>query len=111
MIGSLVKFLVIALTESTTNLAVRTLYKIKNSRTMWAEQNNALFKRFTFKDFSEAFAFMTRVALLAEKHDHHPNWNNSWNTVNISLNTHDAGNIVTEKDRQLASEIDKLVLA
>jgi len=78
---------------------------------MWTEQNNVLFKRFTFKDFSAAFAFMTRVALLAEKHDHHPNWNNCWNTVNISLNTHDAGDIITEKDRRLAFEIDKLVLS
>jgi len=76
---------------------------------MWTEENNALKKTFTFKDFSEAFAFMTRVALAAEKMDHHPNWTNVWNKVEITLNTHDAGNIVTEKDRKLAAQIDKLV--
>jgi 4a-hydroxytetrahydrobiopterin dehydratase len=76
---------------------------------MWNEENNSLKRTFTFKDFSEAFAFMTRVALLAEKHNHHPNWSNVWNKVEITLNTHDAGDIVTEKDRKLAKEIDKLV--
>jgi 4a-hydroxytetrahydrobiopterin dehydratase len=68
-----------------------------------------LYKAFEFKDFSEAFAFMTRVALLAEKKNHHPTWTNTWNKVEIWLNTHDAGNIVTDKDRQLATAIDKLV--
>lgn len=76
---------------------------------MWTEENNALKRTFTFKDFSEAFAFMTRVALLAEKHDHHPTWSNVWNKVEITLNTHSAGNVVTEKDRKLAAEIDKLL--
>lgn len=76
---------------------------------MWKEQENALYKRFQFKDFSEAFAFMTRVAILAEKHNHHPKWTNVWNTVEIWLNTHDAGNIVTDKDRILAADIDKLL--
>lgn len=76
---------------------------------MWKEENNTLYKRFQFKDFSEAFAFMTRVAILAEKHDHHPKWTNVWNTVEIWLNTHDAGNIVTDKDRSLANDIDKLI--
>ena len=75
----------------------------------WKEENNALHRSFEFKDFSEAFAFMTRVALLAEKHDHHPEWNNVWNKVNIKLNTHSAGDIVTEKDRKLAAAIDKLI--
>lgn len=75
----------------------------------WIEENNSLKKTFTFKDFSEAFAFMTRVALLAEKHDHHPYWVNVWNRVEITLNTHSAGDIVTEKDRKLAAAIDKLV--
>ena len=73
---------------------------------MWEEKNNALYRKFTFKSFSEAFAFMTRVALAAEKMDHHPNWSNVYNTVEISLSTHDAGNIVTEKDRKLAAKID-----
>lgn len=76
---------------------------------MWKEENNTLYKRFQFKDFSEAFAFMTRVAILAEKHNHHPKWTNVWNTVEIWLNTHDAGNIVTDKDRVLANDIDKLI--
>lgn len=76
---------------------------------MWKEENNQLSKTFTFKDFSEAFAFMTRVAILAEKANHHPNWSNVYNTVTIHLNTHDAGNIVTDADRKLANEIDKLI--
>jgi 4a-hydroxytetrahydrobiopterin dehydratase len=75
----------------------------------WKEEKNYLVKTFTFKDFSEAFAFMTRVALIAEKMDHHPTWTNTWNTVHIQLSTHDAGNTVTEKDRQLANAIDKLL--
>jgi len=76
---------------------------------MWTEANNKLKKTFQFKDFSEAFAFMTRVALAAEKMDHHPNWSNVYNRVEIELSTHDAGNVVTEKDRKLAAIIDKLV--
>ena len=76
---------------------------------MWKEENNKLSLSHQFKDFSEAFAFMTRVALLAEKMDHHPNWSNSWNTVHIELYTHDAGNKITEKDRILAKEIEALL--
>ncbi len=75
----------------------------------WTEQNNQLYKKFTFKNFSAAFAFMTRVALEAEKMDHHPLWTNVWNTVEIWLSTHDAGDIVTEKDHQLAKKIDALL--
>lgn len=75
----------------------------------WAEQDNRLKKNFKFKDFSEAFAFMTRVALIAEKMDHHPYWSNVYNTVNIELSTHDAGDVVTDKDRKLARAIDSLV--
>jgi 4a-hydroxytetrahydrobiopterin dehydratase len=75
---------------------------------MWEEKNNALYRKFTFKDFSEAFAFMTRVALEAEKRDHHPSWSNVYNTVEIRLNTHSAGDIVTEKDRALAAAIDRI---
>ncbi len=75
---------------------------------MWNEKNNKLTAKFRFKDFSEAFAFMTRVAILAEKYDHHPYWTNVYNEVTIELSTHDAGDVVTEKDRQLAIEIDKL---
>lgn len=75
----------------------------------WQEVDNALYQKFTFKDFSEAFAFMTRVAMIAEKMDHHPRWTNVWNTVEVWLNTHDAGNIVTDRDRKLASKIDAIV--
>ena len=78
---------------------------------MWQEINNALYRKFQFADFSEAFAFMTRVALAAEKMDHHPRWTNVWNTVEIWLNTHDAGDIITEKDRNLAAIIDQLLLS
>ena len=76
---------------------------------MWTEENNAIRKTFKFKNFSEAFAFMTRVAFLAEKMNHHPDWRNVYNTVEIILNTHDAGNTVTEKDRKLAEAIDRLM--
>ena len=75
---------------------------------MWDETDNTLHRRFEFKDFSEAFAFMTRVALVAEKMNHHPKWTNIWNSVEIWLSTHDAGDIVTDKDQKLAKAIDKL---
>ena len=74
----------------------------------WQEENNRLKKTFKFKDFSQAFSFMTRVALAAEKMDHHPTWTNTWNTVSIELATHDAGDVVTDKDRKLAKTIDEL---
>ena len=73
---------------------------------MWEEKENKLYKKFEFKDFSEAFAFMTRVALAAEKMDHHPLWTNVYNKVEIWLNTHDAGDVVTDKDRKLSKMID-----
>lgn len=73
---------------------------------MWTEKNNQLSATFQFKDFSQAFAFMTEVAFLAEKQNHHPLWTNVWNRVEIHLSTHDAGDIVTDKDRALASAID-----
>ena len=75
---------------------------------MWKEENNKLSATFKFKDFVEAFAFMTEVAFHAEKQNHHPEWSNVWNTVNISLSTHDAGDIVTEKDHQLAKAISEV---
>jgi 4a-hydroxytetrahydrobiopterin dehydratase len=75
---------------------------------MWKEENNALTRTFQFKDFSEAFAFMTRVAMVAEKMNHHPTWTNTWNTVSFQLSTHDAGNKVTDLDRKLAKAIDQL---
>ena len=76
---------------------------------MWTETDNQLTRDFTFADFSEAFAFMTRVALVAEKMDHHPWWSNVYNQVTIRLSTHDAGNTVTDKDRTLAAAIDKVM--
>lgn len=76
---------------------------------MWKEENNKLTRSFTFSDFSEAFGFMTRVALLADKMDHHPEWSNVYNKVDIRLSTHDAGDVVTDKDRALAGAIDKLL--
>jgi 4a-hydroxytetrahydrobiopterin dehydratase len=76
---------------------------------VWEESDNKLYKKIQFKNFGEAFAFMTHVALIAEKMDHHPEWKNVWNTVEIWLSTHDAGDIVTEKDRKLADKIDGLL--
>ena len=76
---------------------------------MWQETNQQLYRKFQFANFSEAFAFMTRVAKEAEKMDHHPLWTNVWNTVEIWLSTHDAGNVVTDKDRVLAARIDALL--
>lgn len=76
---------------------------------MWNEENNQLSRNFEFKNFIEAFAFMSKVALVAEKMNHHPNWSNVYNKVTISLCTHDAGNTVTEKDKKLADAIDKLI--
>ncbi len=78
---------------------------------MWTEENNALVKKFEFKTFIEAFGFMTKVALLAEKADHHPWWSNVYNQVEIKLSTHSAGNTVTEKDKKLAKEIDNIIAA
>lgn len=76
---------------------------------MWTETNSSLYRKFEFKNFSEAFAFMTRVAMEAEKMNHHPLWTNVWNRVEIWLSTHDAGDIVTGKDKKLAELIDKLL--
>jgi len=76
---------------------------------MWKQTDNKLYKSFQFKDFITAFSFMTRVALLAEKSNHHPTWTNTYNKVEIWLSTHDAGDIVTDKDKLLAEEIDAVV--
>lgn len=76
---------------------------------MWTETDNKLYRKFEFADFSEAFGFMTRVALAAEKMNHHPLWTNVYNNVEIWLSTHDAGDIVTDKDRKLSLKIDALV--
>ena len=74
----------------------------------WKEQDHKLVKHFEFKDFSEAFAFLSRVALLAEKHNHHPEIQNTYNKVSLSLTSHDAGNKVTDRDINLAKAIDNL---
>ena len=76
---------------------------------MWKEENNKLVQEFKFKDFVEAFGFMTKVAIEAEKMSHHPSWSNVYNTVTIELTTHDEGNTITEKDRKLAAKIDQLI--
>lgn len=77
---------------------------------MWQEIDNKLYRKFEFRNFGEAFAFMTRVALEAEKMDHHPLWTNVYNKVEIWLSTHDEGDIVTGKDRTLAQKIDAILL-
>lgn len=75
----------------------------------WEERDGRLTREFRFGDFSEAFAFMTRVAMLAETAGHHPDWSNSWNRVTISFTTHDAGSVVTETDRSMAAAVDGLL--
>ena len=75
----------------------------------WVEKEGRLFRTFQFKDFSEAFAFMTRVALVAEKQNHHPEWSNVYNRVEVYLSTHDAGGTITDKDWKLAAAIDRIV--
>jgi 4a-hydroxytetrahydrobiopterin dehydratase len=74
----------------------------------WTHENNKLHREFTFADFRQAFAFMTEIAFAAEAANHHPEWSNVYNRVEIGLTTHDAGNTVTEKDRQLAAAIDRI---
>lgn len=76
---------------------------------MWTEKNNSLQAEFQFEDFVSAFGFMTKVAIIAEKMNHHPSWTNTYNKVTFSLSTHDAGDIVTEKDHKLAKAISKLL--
>jgi len=75
----------------------------------WKTIDDQLVKEFEFKDFSEAWAFMSRVALAAEKLDHHPEWSNIYNKVVIKLSTHNEGNVVTQKDRNLAEIINALL--
>lgn len=75
---------------------------------MWKEENNQLQRSFEFKDFVEAFIFMTKVAFAAEQLGHHPNWSNVYNKVDIKLFTHEAKNSITEKDIKLSKEIDKI---
>ena len=72
---------------------------------MFQEIDNKLQASFKFKNFIEAWSFMSAIALVAEKNNHHPDWSNVYNSVKISLSTHDAGDVVTDKDRALAQEI------
>ena len=74
----------------------------------WNESDGALRTEATFADFAEAFAFMTRVGLVAQEQGHHPDMAISWNKVDITITTHDAGGIVTDKDRKLAAAIDAM---
>ena len=76
---------------------------------MWTEKDNALYRKFVFKDFIDAFAFMTKVAITVEKVGHHPRWTNVYNTVEIWLNTHDANNTITRKDQELSLLIDEII--
>jgi 4a-hydroxytetrahydrobiopterin dehydratase len=75
----------------------------------WSDVDGALRRECVFADFAEAWAFMTRVALLAEKYDHHPEWSNVWNRVSIALTSHDAGSTVTDRDRRLAEQINRVL--
>ena len=75
----------------------------------WNVVDGALHRRLTFADFAAAFAFMTRVAQIAEEEWHHPDWSNSWNVVDISLRSHDAGGVITERDARLARRINEVL--
>jgi len=75
---------------------------------MWLETEKGLYREFSFPNFLEAWAFLSKVALISEKMDHHPDWSNSYNKVYIHLMTHSAGNTITEKDRKLAERIDQV---
>ena len=75
---------------------------------MWQETDEGLYRKFEFKDFKQAFAFMTKVAKIAEAKKHHPRWTNEWNKVEIWLSTHDAGGRITDKDMKLAKAIDEV---
>jgi 4a-hydroxytetrahydrobiopterin dehydratase len=75
---------------------------------MWKEENNNLIKTFEFKSFAEAFSFLANVALVAEELNHHPWWCNDMNKVEFKLCTHSAGNIITDKDYELANKIDEV---
>lgn len=93
------------------NQHITTMDNAKDAQTPagWDRQGEALAKTILFKDFSEAFAFLTRVAMLAEQQCHHPEIHNVYQTVTLRLSTHDAGNTVTEKDINLARAINRLL--
>lgn len=75
---------------------------------MWQETKHGLYKQFNFEDFKQAFAFMTKVAALAEAHNHHPRWENEWNVVQVWLITHEGGQKITDKDHEMAAAIDEI---
>lgn len=74
----------------------------------WKEENNKLQKTFVFNTFADAIAWMVKASFVIEKINHHPEWSNVYNKVHVSLCTHDAGNTITDKDRELAEVLDKL---
>jgi ribonuclease HI/pterin-4a-carbinolamine dehydratase len=78
---------------------------------MWQETKHGLYKQFNFDNFKQAFAFMTRVAEVAEREQHHPRWENEWSVVQIWLMTHDEGGAITDKDHEMARAIDEVVEA
>lgn len=75
---------------------------------MWTVIDNKLYRKYEFADFSAALSFMVQVGIVCEKMDHHPEWKNVYNRVEVWLCTHDAGNIITEKDEYLASKMDEI---
>ena len=75
----------------------------------WGERKDGLHRRFEFKNFAEAWEFMNKVAVLAEAQDHHPDWSNSFNVVDITLCSHDGGRTVTARDHRLATAINELI--
>ncbi len=81
---------------------------MKEIDVLWVLEGKFIQREIIFKDFVEAFSFMTAVAIIAEKSDHHPNWKNVYNKVTITLNTHDADGL-TNKDFQLAKGIDQII--
>ena len=84
------------------------LRRMKTIGASWVLKGKFIHREIIFKDFIDAFSFMTKVAILAEKSNHHPNWKNVYNKVNIALNTHEADGL-TEKDFELAMKIDRLI--
>lgn len=86
------------------------IYELKKLNNTWRLGNNRIQKIFIFKDFVQAFSFMTSVAIISEKLNHHPNWDNSYNKVNIRLTTHEIGGL-SKKDFELATEINNLQLS
>ena len=78
--------------------------------TTWTEDNNALSKTYKFATFEAAMEWMSKASVIISEHDHHPTWTNTYNKVHVQLSTHDAGNVVTEKDRLLAEALDGVTI-